>query len=72
MNTAEAKRVERTITALRLVWAFGEVTLAPEVLVLVSELEVEVEVFFLSVVDAEEVSDAVGYEVAVAVALVDP
>lgn len=46
-------------------------SLAPEVLVLVSELDVEVDDFFLSVVDAE-VSDEVGYEVAVAVALVEP
>lgn len=69
MNTAEAKRVERIMTPFKLVWAFG---IAPEVLVLVSELEVEVEDFFLSVDDAVEVSFEVGYEVAVAVALVDP
>jgi hypothetical protein len=72
MKTAPTKSVERTITPFKLVWAFGKVTVAPEVLVLVAELEVEVEDFFLSVDNADEVSFEVGYEAAVAVALVDP
>ena len=70
-KTAEAKRVERSTAAFRLTCALGNVSLAPEVLVLVSELDVEVDDFVLSVFDAE-VSDEVGYEVAVAVALVEP
>lgn len=51
--------MERSTTAFRPMWAFGTVPLAPEVLVLVSELDVEVDDFFLSVLDAE-VSDEVG------------
>lgn len=67
----EAKTVERNTTAFKPMCAFGEVSLAPDVLVLVSELDVEVDDFFLSVVDTE-VSDEVGYDVAVAVAFVEP
>lgn len=73
MNTAEANRVERSMTAFKLVWALGRETSAPElVLVLVAALSVEVPDDVLSEDEVEEVSDAVGYEVAVAVALVSP
>lgn len=73
MNTAEANKVERSTTAFKLVWAFGREPSAPEeVLVLVAALCVEVPDDVLSADDFVEVSDAVGYEVAVAVALVSP
>ena len=72
INRTEANRVERSMTAFKLVWALGKETSAPEVLVLVAALSVEVPDDVLSADDVEEVSDAVGYEVAVAVALVSP
>lgn len=72
MNTAEANRVERSTTAFKLVWAWGREASAPEVLVLVAALSVEVPDDFLSEDDFVEVSVEVGYEVAVAVALVSP
>lgn len=56
--------------AFRPMCAFGKAA-APDVLSLASEVEEEVGDFLLSVV-AEEVSDEVGYEVAVAVAFVEP
>lgn len=73
MNTAEANRVERSTTAFKLVWAWGRDVSAPEeVLVLVAALSVEVPDDVLSEDDFVEVSVEVGYEVAVAVALVSP
>jgi hypothetical protein len=59
------------MAAFKLVWALGKETSAPEVLVLVAALSVEVP-DVLSADDVEVVSDAVGYELAVAVALVSP
>jgi hypothetical protein len=57
---ADAKRVEKTATALTPRWTGCKVTSAPDVLVLDSEPDVVVDDSLVPVVFDEEVSDAVG------------
>jgi hypothetical protein len=56
----DAKRVEKTTTALTPICTGCKGTSAPDVLVLDSELDVVVDDFLVPVVLDEEVSDAVG------------